>query len=53
MVVNSIMLMAIFTPASVAEGVVLCGRCIGNGHTRDDEAGRATLATILEAIANG
>jgi hypothetical protein len=43
----------VYEPEFVADMVMLCGRCIGNEHTRDDPAGRETLETILRAIADG
>jgi hypothetical protein len=38
-------------PAPIAEGVMACGRCHGNQHFRNDDAGNKTLATILNALA--
>lgn len=40
-------------PEPIAEGVEICGRCVGNKHCDDSPAGQSTLRYILETLASG
>ena len=42
-----------YCPAPIAEGVMICGRCVGNRHCDDSDIGRATVEIILEKIISG
>jgi len=42
-----------YEPELIAEGVVICGRCVGNKHCDDSISGKLTREYILDAIVNG